>query len=139
MTQPFVFRHFVTFEETNLVGNVYFTHYARWQGHCREHFLAAEAPAVVAALATGELALVTVSCAVDYLAECFAGDVVDVHMRLASHASYRLVMDFTYHRGADVVATGRQQVACMSRNARGVLAPVPLPVDLAAALARYSL
>ena len=29
-----------TFDETNLVGNVYFAHYLHWQGHCRESFLA---------------------------------------------------------------------------------------------------
>ena len=27
--------HVVTFEETNLVGNVYYTNYFSWQGRCR--------------------------------------------------------------------------------------------------------
>ncbi|NUP02426.1 MAG: acyl-CoA thioesterase, partial [Nonomuraea sp.] len=31
--------HTVGFEETNLVGNVYYVNYLRWQGRCREMFL----------------------------------------------------------------------------------------------------
>ena len=60
--------HVVTFEETNLVGNVYFVNHVRWQGHCRELFLRQRAPGVLAQLAEG-LALVTTSCSCQYFAE----------------------------------------------------------------------
>ncbi len=33
--------------ETSLVGNVYFTNYLLWQGHCRERFLMEHAPEVL--------------------------------------------------------------------------------------------
>ncbi len=39
MTDYYEIRHTVGFEETNLVGNVYYVNYLRWQGRCRETFL----------------------------------------------------------------------------------------------------
>ena len=39
--------HIITFEETNLVGNVYYANHIRWQGSCREMFLRAHAPEVL--------------------------------------------------------------------------------------------
>ena len=59
--RPFEFRHTVGFEETNLVGNVYYTHYLDWQGRCREMFLRDHAPAVMDELSRG-LSLATVRC-----------------------------------------------------------------------------
>ncbi|WP_341720582.1 acyl-CoA thioesterase [Micromonospora sp. FIMYZ51] len=136
------YRHRVTFDETNLVGNVYFAHYAHWQGHCREHFLADHAPGVLTGLSTG-LALVTVSLSMEFYAECHALDLVDVEMSLVELSGNRITMAFDYRRtgqGAttsELVASGRQTVAVMSR-ADGHLRPEPVPADLAAALAPYA-
>ena len=55
------FRHVVTFEETNLVGNVYYANHIRWQGICREMFIRQHAPSVIQDLNSG-LLLVTVRC-----------------------------------------------------------------------------
>jgi enediyne biosynthesis thioesterase len=33
------YSHRVGFEETSLVGNVYYVNHLRWQGRCREMFL----------------------------------------------------------------------------------------------------
>ena len=41
------YRHLVSFEETNLVGNVYYVNHVRWQGRVREMFLRDHAPDVV--------------------------------------------------------------------------------------------
>ena len=35
MEPYYEYRHIVSFEETNLVGNVYYVNYLRWQGRCR--------------------------------------------------------------------------------------------------------
>ena len=48
MTGYYEIRHTVGFEETNLVGNVYYVNYLRWQGRCREMFLRDHAPASLA-------------------------------------------------------------------------------------------
>ncbi|WP_026421226.1 acyl-CoA thioesterase [Actinokineospora inagensis] len=131
------YRHRVTFDETNLVGNVYFTNYLHWQGHCREHFLADHAPGVLKELRTGDLALVTVSCAMNFYTECFAFDIIDVAMRLGAQGGNRITMTFDFTRDDLVIATGNQTVACMRRDNEG-MEPVHPPPDLRAALAEYA-
>ena len=139
MPEQYVYRHRVTFDETNLVGNVYFAHYLHWQGHCREYFLAEHAPAVLAAL-DGGLALVTVGCAAEFYAESRALDQVEVRMALDALAGNRIVMSFDYVRpradGDELLARGTQTVACMRRGDGG-LEPAPVPEELRAALTRF--
>ena len=139
MPGHYVHRHRVTFDETNVVGNVYFAHYLRWQGHCREHFLADHAPGVLAALAGG-LALVTVDCAAEFYAETWAADLIEIRMTLAGLAGNRVTMSFDYLRmpdgPAELVARGRQSIACMRRD-DGRLEPAPVPDELRDALRRF--
>lgn len=133
--RAFELEHLVTFEETNVVGNVYFVNHLRWQGECRERFLHQYAPAVLEALGRG-LALVTTRCACEYFAELVAFDRVTVRMRLAELHQHRFSMTFDYLRDGDerqLVARGEQEVACMRRCPRG-LAPTPLPPELTHAL-----
>ena len=132
----YVYRHLVTFDETNLVGNVYFAQYLHWQGHCRERFLADHAPEVLEAVRSGELALVTVSCSMEYYGECLALDKVDIEMTLRDHAGDRIVMDFDFRREHVLMARGTQTVACLRRTEAGV-EPVAIPEDLARALKSY--
>jgi enediyne biosynthesis thioesterase len=140
MPERFVYRHRVTFDETNLVGNVYFAHYLHWQGHCRELFLAEHAPAVLAALDDG-LALVTVSCAAEFYAESRALDRIEVRMALDALIANRIAMSFDYvrvdGRGDELLAQGTQTVACMRRGEYG-LEPAQVPDDLRSALARFT-
>jgi enediyne biosynthesis thioesterase len=137
--RTFDYRHTVTLEETNLVGNVYFTNYLRWQGHCREHFLMDRAPGVLRALRT-DFALVTESCRCDFFAELYAADQVEVRMALGGMADNQVTMAFDYYRAngavAQLVARGSQTVACMRRSATG-LVPVDVPDELRLALAEY--
>jgi enediyne biosynthesis thioesterase len=136
----------VGFEETSLVGNVYFAHYIRWQGKCREMFLRDHAPDVVADLAQG-LALATVRCSCDYLAELEAFDEVAVRMRLGEMVQNRVTMLFEYWRVGGVgpraenvpelVARGEQQIACMRREA-GRMVPTAIPESLREGLLLYS-
>ena len=133
------YRHVVGFEETNLVGNVYYAHHVRWQGRCREMFLREHAPDVLRQLADG-LALVTTRVSCDYFAELAALDEVVVRMRLGAVAQNRVGMRFEYWRcvddGEELVARGEQEVACMRRDGAG-LAPAPVPDALRRALAPY--
>src|SRR5262245_15222000 len=102
--RTFEYHHIVTLDETNLVGNVYFAHFFHWQGHCREHFLAQHAPGVLSAIQRGELAMVTVSSSMNYYAECFALETIDVVMTLRTSKGNRLAMDFEFRRRSDLAA-----------------------------------
>jgi enediyne core biosynthesis thioesterase len=134
------YRHVVSFEETNLVGNVYYTNHLSWQGRCRELFLREHAPDVIDELSRG-LSLATISCSCEYFAELTAFDEVSVRMRLAELVQNRMRLVFEYWRrkkGAEeLVARGEQQIACMRRDG-GRLLTAPVPQTLREALAAYS-
>ena len=133
------YRHVVGFEETNLVGNVYYVNHLRWQGRCRELFLRDHAPGTLAEMERG-LAFVTVRVVCDYFEELHALDEVTIRMELASQSQNRLTMSFEYHRTVDgreeLVARGEQQVACMRREGKRMV-PGPLPSELREALRSF--
>jgi enediyne core biosynthesis thioesterase len=139
MMPGYEYRHVVGFEETNLVGNVYFVNHLRWQGRCRELFLRDHAPGVLAEMERG-LALVTTRVACEYFEELAALDEVVIRMTLASQAQNRLTIGFEYYRVRDgreeLVARGEQQVASMHRQGRRLM-PVPIPRELSDALRPY--
>jgi enediyne biosynthesis thioesterase len=115
----FEYRHVVSLEETNVVGNVYFAHYLRWQGQCRELFLRAHAPQVFEAVG-GSASIVTTRCSCEYFAELFAFDEVTVRMRAGTVVQNRITLTFDYWRSAagrdELVARGEQQLAWMIRD-----------------------
>lgn len=139
MTPTFDYEHVVTLDETNVVGNVYFVHHLRWQGHCRELFLREHAPGVLGQLEDG-LVLVTTRCSCEYFAELLAFDRIVVRMSLAELSHNRVTMRFDYlcpgRDGDRLVARGEQQVACLRREGLS-LAPTPVPDELRAALQPY--
>lgn len=134
------YRHVVGFEETSLVGNVYYVNYLRWQGRCRELFLRERAPGVLDQL-RADLKLFTLRVDCEFFVELAAFDELSVRMRLIDLTQTQLEFGFDYHRLADaadqLVARGRQRVACMrGPNTRTV--PAAVPEELVKALAPYA-
>ena len=134
--RAYEYRHVVGFEETNLIGNVYYVNHVRWQGRCREMFLRDHAPEVIEALKYG-LVLVTTRVSCEFMAELVAFDEVILRMRLGELAQNRITMNFEYWRGEELVARGEQHVACMQREGNQVV-PVPVPTQLRGALKEYA-
>jgi acyl-CoA thioesterase FadM len=138
--QPYYeYRHVVGFEETNLVGNVYYVNYLSWQGRCREMFLRDNAPGVLDDLA-GDLKLFTLRVECEFTAELAAFDELSVRMRLEELTQTQVAFAFDYVRvsGGEelLVARGRQRIACM-RGPSGRTAPTRVPEPLRRALERY--
>jgi enediyne biosynthesis thioesterase len=141
MNRYYEYRHVVAFEETNLVGNVYYVNYMRWQGRCREMFLLEHAPSVLDDL-RGDLKLFTIKAECEYLSEITAFDTVSVRMRLEELTQTQVCFTFDYLRiregMEDLVAHGRQRIACM-RGVNGATAPTRVPEDLRRALQQYEI
>lgn len=140
MDKYFEYPHTVGFEETNLVGNVYYVNYLRWQGRCREMFLKNRAPDVLAEMQDG-LKLFTLKVDCEFFAELTAFDELSVRMRLVDLAQTQLEFSFDYVRidpggGETLVARGRQRVACM-RGPNTRTAPSRVPDSLVRALEPY--
>lgn len=137
--QAYEYCHTVGFEETNLVGNVYYVNHLRWQGRCREMFLYEHAPDILDELQHG-LALVTTRCSCDYISELAAFDRLIIRMRLGGLTQNRITLQFEYwHQmgeAEELIARGEQQVACMRRSGERVVA-TPIPSQLREALRQY--
>jgi enediyne biosynthesis thioesterase len=135
------FRHLVGFEETNLVGNVYYVNYLRWQGRCREMFLQEKAPEVLDDI-RADLKLFTLRVDCEFFAEITAFDELSIRMRLLDLTQTQVAFTFDYVRlgpdGAEIlVARGQQRVACM-RGPNNDTRPTRVPEPLRLALAPYA-
>ncbi|MEV4843176.1 acyl-CoA thioesterase [Micromonospora matsumotoense] len=141
MDKYFEYPHTVGFEETNIVGNVYYVNYLRWQGRCREMFLKQHAPDVLADL-QDDLKLFTLKVDCEFFAEITAFDELSIRMRLVDLVQTQLEFSFDYVRldpggGETLVARGRQRVACM-RGPNNRTVPTRVPEALTRALAPYT-
>jgi enediyne biosynthesis thioesterase len=138
--RSYEYKHRVCLEETNVVGNVYYTNYLCWQGRCREMFLHDHTPQLVRELGRGfNMATTCVSCR--YYQELSAFDEVVVRMSARTITPSRLTLVFRYYRvlanrEETLVADGEQEVVCVQRQAAGI-EPVPLPEQLRYAAAQY--
>jgi enediyne biosynthesis thioesterase len=140
MPEHYEYRHVVGFEETNLVGNVYYVNYLRWQGRCREMFLRELAPTVLADL-SGDLKLFTLKVECEFFAEITAFDELSIRMRLEQLTQTQVQFAFDYVRldgdREDLVARGRQRVACM-RGPNTATVPTRVPEELRRALEPFA-
>ena len=132
--------HTVGFEETNIVGNVYYVNYLRWQGRCREMFLKERAPAVLGDL-RNDLKLFTLKVECEFFAEITAFDDLAIRMRLLELAQTQVEFGFDYVRltgGQEtLIARGVQRVACM-RGPNNRTVPTRVPEALERALEPYA-
>jgi enediyne biosynthesis thioesterase len=140
MTNYYEIRHTVGFEETNLVGNVYYVNYLRWQGRCREMFLKEMAPAVLEDM-RDDLKLFTLKVECEFFAEITAFDELSIRMRLEELTQTQIQFAFDYVKTngefESLIARGVQRIACM-RGPNTATVPARVPAALREALAPYS-
>jgi enediyne biosynthesis thioesterase len=141
MSAYYELRHTVGFEETNLVGNVYYVNYLRWQGRCREMFLKEKAPAVLEEVRV-DLKLFTLKVECEFFAEITAFDELSIRMQLEELTQTQIQFSFDYVQLAvdgreNLVARGRQRIACM-RGENMATAPTRVPEQLREALVPYA-
>ena len=139
--RAYEYRHIVGFEETNVVGNVYYANHIRWQGRCREMFLRDNAPEILDEITRG-LAIVTLRVSCEYFHELSAFDELMIRMRLAELSQHRMLLAFEYwrkgDRGEELVARGEQELGCMQRSSTSAeVEPTPWPETLRDALRPY--
>lgn len=133
--KSYEYKHIVGFEETNLVGNVYYTNFIRWQGRCREMFLREKAADILDLLKNG-FAMVTTRVSCEYLNELSAFDELTIVMKLGGIKQNRIAMIFEYWRDEELVARGEQEIACMKREGDSIV-PAAVPESLTLALQNY--
>lgn len=139
MEQYYELKHLVGFEETNLVGNVYYVNYLKWQGRCREMFLSQYAPDVLQEM-RGDLQLYTLKAECEFLLEITAYDHLAIRMRVEDLTQTQIGFGFDYVRVRDgfeeLIARGRQRFACM-RGPADRARPTRVPESLRKALSHF--
>ena len=122
----------VTFQETNIVGNVYFANFALWQGKCREMFLFEYCPSIYSHIRNG-LLLITTNLNLNFISQAFAFDRIKIRMFLHKQNVNRLMMVFKYYKisenGETLLCEGSQTTAAMKEIDGNVVA-VPYPGEL---------
>lgn len=140
MSAYYEYRLTVGFEETNIVGNVYFVNYLRWQGKCREMFLKEKAPSIIDEV-KADLKLFTLKVDCEFFAEITAFDELSIRMRLEelTQTQVQFAFDYVQVTGGqeNLIARGRQRMACM-RGPNTNTVPARVPEALRTALAPYA-
>jgi enediyne biosynthesis thioesterase len=136
----FAYRRTVSLEETNATGNVYFSQYVKWQGHCRELFLKVTGDWVVRELGN-KYALVTTWCHCDYFVETEAFDDICMHLWMSEVRQNRMTLQFEYWRVSgerdELVARGGQQIAWLQRGDDDRMHARPIPQELLDSIEDY--
>ncbi|GGX54724.1 acyl-CoA thioesterase [Streptomyces noursei] len=134
MTRSYDIELVATTGDTNMVGNVYFATFLRWQGMCRELCLAEHAPKYLQEL-DGEITALTESASCTYRDELWVGDRVSIRMTIPWIRLHLMPLRFEYYRltddGEQLVATGEQMIACMRKHGRS-FSPGPWPPEMLA-------
>jgi enediyne core biosynthesis thioesterase len=147
--RSYAYEHMVSFEETNALGNVYFSNFLKWQGICRERFLKEFAPELIDEFPDG-LKIATMSCSCSYYWELYAFDHVVIEMYLDGSRAFDEMRDvnvlrlyFKYWRGKSdqrlLAAEGEQQIAFLYPQNPPAWERGPIPDALQVALIPFGL
>jgi enediyne biosynthesis thioesterase len=135
----FEYKFITTFEETNLIGNVYFANYAIWQGRCREIFLYEFCPDVIEEIKNG-LLLVTLDMNITFLNQTFVLEKILMRMSIDAKSDTSLLMKFDYYKEENdrlnIVANGLQTIVAM-KSINDKMVTVNLPHSLLSFMENY--
>lgn len=130
-----------TFEETNVVGNIYFANFVVWQGKCREMFMHEYCRDVIEEINEG-LKLITLDVSCQYIDQLYAFDEVVMHMNVEVAGAHRMMMNFKYYAQKDgerrLVCIGSQGAAAM-KIIDGKLCQVSFPESMLDAIESHQL
>ncbi len=113
----FEYEQLVTFQDTNLVGNVYFSKYFEWQGKCREALLLEHYPEITKDLQEG-FGMATEFAHMDYRSEAFLNDKVLCQMHIPELSRTRIAFSFNFYRKSDMLLLAEGQQAIIWINAQ---------------------
>jgi acyl-CoA thioesterase FadM len=124
--------------DSNLVGNLYYSNFASWQGHVRDLFMHRLIPEYYRG--KGELGeLLCTSFSLDYLREAMPFDRIEVKMYLGAVYESGVDLAFEYHRiepdeSRTKLAIARHSAVWATRDGAGTYVPAPWPQPVMDAL-----
>ena len=120
----FEYQHKMTFLETNVVGNIYFSHYFALMGKCRDAALEQMLPDVETYLKQG-FGLITEYAHIDFANEGRLFDRLLIRMGCLSLSRTRIEFEFEFIREQDgtVLCKGRNAIIWVSPQHRPAIMP----------------
>jgi acyl-CoA thioesterase FadM len=121
-------------EDSNLVGNIYFSNYTVWQGVLRDQYFYHLAPELYKGIGDqGEW--ITISNDIQHLREAMPFDTILVEMSLAERYEYGIKLYFDYFKldsngTRRKLSFGIQQVVWMKRDEHGNPHPAAIPREI---------
>ena len=114
----------VTFQDTNVFGNVYFARYFDWQGKVREEIMKEHYPEIISDLKEG-LGFATEYAHIDFKHEAFLFEEIEIRMGLIDLSRSRIEFSFDYYNKntQQLLALGRQAVIWVNSQHRVSLMP----------------
>ena len=119
----------------------------RWQGKCRERFLAEHAPELLKAVAAGHVALHTNQVGLSLVEDTPIAPsdrirlkmrMTDLKSRLTVRFDYELANDTNVKQAARRIATGTQVLCCKRQNNEGHFAACVFPSEMLRALRHFA-
>lgn len=130
----FSYEKMITFKQTNVMGNTYFSNYVEWQGEAREQFLLCH-PATNAFLSSNShIFLVTHSLGHRFIANTYFGDRISIEITSKNILDYSLIMVFRYRgiSAENLVGEGWQKICFWDRKLNKPCRVPQIFLDLAA-------
>lgn len=123
----------VTFKQTNVMGNTYFSNYVEWQGEAREKLFLSHPAAPAFLLKNPNIFLVTHSLFHKFIINTFFGDKIRIEITTKDILDYSLTMIFRYWNARSKVLVGQGwQKVCFWDHATSKPCKVPqIFLDLA--------
>ena len=124
-------------EESNLIGNIYFSHYAKWQARTRDRFFHRKHPESYTQAQSGEW--ICLRAKVEHLREAMPFDSIEVVQSVAGLGETGVRLHFDYYRVQDgatpvKLAVGEQECVWGVRDKDGNSIASPIPKDILASL-----
>ncbi|MCB0379089.1 MAG: SDR family NAD(P)-dependent oxidoreductase [Bdellovibrionales bacterium] len=118
-----------TLEDSNLVGNIYFSNYTVWQGKTRDHFLESVVPQILDLKSEGEPH--TTRYYIKHLRELMPFEQVEVVMKLKSLHEFGFNLYFEYYKFEHGIRTEKLAYSdheiVWARSSRDEIEPMRLP------------
>lgn len=133
MAEPFVYRRFVQFHDTDTAGIVHFSNFFRFMEEAEVAFLRSHGLHVSWREGGQRLGFPRVAASCDFFKPCRFEDEIEVHVRVDQVGTKSVCYVHEIRRGTDLLAKGKITAVCI-RGGSDKLESIEIPADIRAKL-----
>ena len=130
-------------DDSNIVGNIYYSRYFHWQWRTSDLFLYSAAPQLMAAITalSDVRELIPLNSRIDFIRDAFPFDRIQTELAVTRFTESSATFQFTHYRlndndGREKLSVGTQDVVWVRRTPSGTAVPEPFPLAVREAIRR---